>query len=82
MQSCRHGGGAFGAWSPQKNLQAPPNLIMKFYKSVEFLSNFQNVKSPWTNINPPYWKNSGEGYDSMDSGQPSLVFLVNELSIS
>jgi len=35
------------------------NLYMKHYKSVKILSNFQNVKSPCTNLNPlfkTYWR--------------------------
>ena len=39
---------------------ALPNLNMKHYKSVEILSNFQNVKSPCANLNP-YARLSGDG---------------------
>jgi len=34
---------------------------MEQYKSVEFLSNFQNVNPPCTNVKPPYGRLSGEG---------------------
>jgi len=41
-----------------------PNWIMKQYKPVEFLSNFRMSPPPpppWTNVNPPSWKLSGDG---------------------
>jgi len=34
---------------------------MKHYKSVEVLSNFQNIRSPLHKRKPPYWKLSGHG---------------------
>jgi len=37
-----------------------PNSNMKHYKSIEMLSNFQNVKSPSANVKPPI-RLSGDG---------------------
>jgi len=34
---------------------------MNHYKSVEFLSNFQNFKPPCTNVKHPCWRLSGDG---------------------
>ena len=46
---------SFGGISPCPQAQFQP------YKSVEFLSNFQNVKLPCTNKKSPYWWLSVDG---------------------
>jgi len=33
---------------------------MKHYKSVQFLSNLQNVTPTCTNVKPPYWRPFGD----------------------
>jgi len=33
--------GAFGGLATQTKFQAPPNWLMKHYRSVDFLSNFR-----------------------------------------
>jgi len=45
----------FGEISPPNKAPRPPNLNMKHYKSVDFLSNL-NVKPPWRNVKPPRTK--------------------------
>jgi len=34
---------------------------MNRYELVEFISNLQNVKPPWTSVKPLYWRLSGYG---------------------
>ena len=55
-QSRRHG----GLIPPNKALSSPKLNYEAIYIGGVFIR-FQNVKSPWTNVKPPYWKLFGDG---------------------
>jgi len=72
-QSRRHEEALLGSPPPNK-APSPPNWNLKYYKSMEFLSNF--------NVKPPYWRLSGDG-SALDTSEPGwLALKLPELIVS
>jgi len=64
----------FVGFTPPNKAPTPPNWNLKYYKSMEFLSNF--------NVKPPYWRLSGDG-SALDTSEPGwLALKLPELIVS
>ena len=62
LSHSRRHGGAFEGLTPKQSSK-PPKLNYEALSLGGVFIKFQNVKPPWTNVKPPFWKLSGDGSD-------------------
>jgi len=72
--TCHHGVDLVGLTPKQSS--KPSKLKYEHYKSVEFLSNFQNVKHPCTNVKPPNCTLSDDGFEQVVNLMTFAPFFI------